>query len=137
MKLFITQLLCNNTQILKFLLVGGLTFVIYYVLLWLTFSLATLPYGLAVAVAYGGAIVFHFQTNRQIIFQVESIIIKLQIVRYLEMALLNYMIQLVVIRVCFNALNFNFYLSSFLGVLTTMASGYLLMKHWVFKEYEK
>jgi putative flippase GtrA len=120
-------------KISRYLLIGGLTFIIYYAFLWICFSFAGLPYFGAVAIAYAIAITFHFLAHRRITFNAGGSKVRHQIVRYLFVALLNYFIQLGVIRLCYEMYNINFYISAFFGVMSTLITGYFLMNFWVFK----
>lgn len=120
-------------KIIYFLLIGCLTFIIYYALLWICFGFAGLPYRAAVAIAYSSAIVFHFLANRKITFNAGVTKFWHQISRYMSVALLNYFVQLGIIGLCYEMYGMNFYISAFLGVLSTMITGYLLMNFWVFK----
>lgn len=121
-------------KIFRFLLIGGLTFIIFYSILWLCFDYATIPYPLAVAVAYSAAIIFHFFGNRKITFNADGSKFRQQIFRYILLALLNYVIQLFTIKFCYGIYGINFYISAFMGVLSTMITGYFLMNFWVFKK---
>ena len=111
-----------------------MTFVLYYSILWFCFDYATIPYPLAIAVAYSVAIVFHFFGNRKITFNAEKIKFRQQILRYILLALFNYMIQLSAIKLFYGIYGINFYISTFIGVMSTMITGYLLMNSWVFKK---
>jgi len=119
-------------KIVFYLLIGALTFVIYYSILWICFDYATLPYPKAVAVAYSTAIIFHFIGNRKVTFNAEGLKLLKQIIRYVLLAILNYVIQLCAIKICYGIYGINFYISTFVGVILTMVSGYYLMNFWVF-----
>jgi len=123
----------NCRKIFHYLLIGGLTFVIYYAILWISFDFAGLPYPEAVAIAYSAAIIFHFLANRKITFKAGGTKFRHQILRYLSVALLNYVVQLVIIGLCYEIYGMNFYISAFFGVMSTLITGYLLMNFWVFK----
>ena len=121
-------------KIVFYLLIGALTFVIYYSILWICFDYATLPYPKAVAVAYSTAIIFHFIGNRKVTFNTNGAKLRIHIFRYILLALLNYVIQLCVIKICYGIYEINFYISTFIGVILTLVSGFYLMKSWVFEK---
>jgi len=123
-------------KISRFLLFGGLTFVIYYAILWICFGFAGLPYRGAVAISYSAAITFHFLGNRKITFNAGGTKFRHQISRYLSVALLNYFVQLGIIGLCYEMYGMNFYISAFWGVISTMITGYFLMNSWVFRREE-
>jgi putative flippase GtrA len=119
-------------KVFRFLIVGGLTFSIYYGVLWVAYGFFHMPYPGAVAVSYSLAIVFHFLANKKITFNSITKKPQRQVVRYLAVAALNYLVQLGVIRLCFESYEVNFYMSTFFGVLLTMIIGFVLMNFWVF-----
>jgi putative flippase GtrA len=123
-----------NNKIISFLLIGGFTFIIYYAILWFCFSFASLPYVGSIAIAYSAAIFFHFLANQRVTFNSEGSELWQQLLRYLVLALINYAIQLGVARVLYEIFKMNFYAATFFGVLSTMVSGYFLMKAWVFRK---
>ena len=117
-----------------FLIFGGLTFLLYYFILWVTFNVAEFPYPYAVAIAYSFSVAFHFFGNRKVTFSASNQILPRQIYRYLVMAGMNYLIQLGIIQIFYIWVGINFYVSALLGVVATMISGYFIMDLWVFKE---
>ncbi len=119
-------------KVFRFLLVGGLTFSIYYGFLWIAYGFFHMPYPGAVAVSYSFAIIFHFLASRKITFNSLGTKPQKQVVRYLAVAALNYLVQLGVIRLCFEIYGINFYISTFFGILLTMIIGFILMNFWVF-----
>ena len=123
----------NYGKVFRFLLFGGLTLFIYYVILWILFSFVGLPYREAITISYSAAIIFHFLANRKITFNAGGTKFRNQLLRYLSVALLNYVIQLSVIRLCYEIYGIDFYISTFSGLMLTMITGYLLMNFWVFK----
>jgi putative flippase GtrA len=120
-------------KLLRFLLIGSLTLVIYYSILWLCFDYATFKYPEAVAIAYSAAIIFHFFGNRKVTFNANGAKLSIHIFRYFLLALLNYVIQLCVIKICYGVYKINFYISTFIGVILTLVTGFYLMKSWVFE----
>lgn len=118
----------------RFLILGSVTFVIYYTILWLLFSYEGLQYRGAVAIAYSAAIIFHFLANRKITFNAGRMRFRNQILRYLTVALLNYFIQILIIHVLYVINHINFYISTVIGIIFTTIFGYYIMNTWVFKE---
>src|ERR1700747_293866 len=55
-------------RMIRFLLVGGLTFVAYYALLYILHTGAGMSYPLAIAISYGFALALHFLINRSFTF---------------------------------------------------------------------
>jgi putative flippase GtrA len=123
----------NCKKVFFFLLFGIVTLFIYYAILGIFFSFLGLQYREAVTIAYSASIIFHFLTNRKFTFNSGEKIIRNQILRYLLIALLNYIIQLGAIILFYEMFGVNFYLSTLFGIMLTMVTGYLLMNSWVFK----
>lgn len=119
-------------QAIRYLLVGGATFVCYFAFLGLLFSLLGLPYPLAVAIAYAIAVALHFLANRSYTFDAASASAAPQLTRYVAVVVLNYTVQLGIIFLAYDVAGWNFYVAAFLAILATLVSGFLLMKSWVF-----
>lgn len=119
-------------QATRYLVVGGATFVCYFALLGLLFSVLGLPYPLAVAIAYALAVALHFFANRSYTFNAAHTSAAPQLTRYIAVAVVNYALQLGVIFIAYEVAGWNFYVAAFLAILATLVSGFLLMKSWVF-----
>jgi len=118
---------------LTYLIIGGLTFSVYYFFLWINFGLFALPYYFAVAISYLFCLAFHFYANKRITFNDQNNANFNQIYRYLLVASINYFIQICVIKLLVEIYKINFYVSAFLAVLATIFIGFFLLKSWVFK----
>ncbi len=118
---------------LTYLVIGGLTFSIYYFFLWIHFGLFGLSSYLAVAISYLFCLVFHFYANKRITFNDQNNANFNQIYRYLIVASINYFLQICIIKLLFETYKINFYISAFFGVLATLFIGFFLLKSWVFK----
>jgi putative flippase GtrA len=116
----------------RYLIVGGMCFLIYFGLLRLLFSALQVPYPLAVAIAYALAVAVHFLGNRAFTFGGADAPIAAQLGRYGAMVILNYAFQVAVLYVLYDLCGLNFYIGAIGGILATLASGFLLMRTWVF-----
>ena len=126
--------LTNYTQFSKYILIGIFTFFIYYMGLWIFFDYFGLFYIYAVSIAYLVSIFFHYSINKIYTFNVKKPTNALNIFKYLFVAFFNYTIQILIIKILFEHININFYLSTFLAAIFTMFSGFFLMNFWVFKK---
>jgi len=103
----------------------------------LTWDIFHLPQRLAVSVSYITAVTFHFLSNRLFTFQAGNANVLKQLVKYLMVTLINYLITIVVVDTCVKIL----YLSPYIGVMASIAMtvliGFLLMKFWVFNDTSK
>ena len=121
---------------IRFLWVGGLTFIVYYALLYILHTSAGMRYPLAIAISYGLALAVHFLINRSFTFTVQYGRTSQQLRRYALTALANYCAQVVIVRALFERIGFGFYWSALIAVATTTVTGFLLLDKWVFARTE-
>lgn len=125
-----------NQELLIYLVVGGLTAVVYFGFFALSVEVIDLGYRLGVSVAYVFAVSFHFLANRKFTFRsVDSPLIH-QWFRYLGVLLINYLITLGVVSFFVDRLGFSTYLSVGLSIVVTVGVGYFASKFWVFRNGE-
>ena len=121
----------------KFGLVGSITAAIYFLVVWVADVLFGVPYVLGVSLAYFVSTIFHFQANRHLTFASALGYQRLQIIRYLILWVINYLITMLVVILVAEL----FHLSPFIGVcisvLFTMCGSYMLSRYWVFKAKEE
>jgi len=119
-------------RIIRFLLVGGLIFVVYYTLLYLLHTGVGMRYPLAVAISYGSAVALHFLANRSFTFAASSGQWSQHLWRYSVTALINYCAQILIIRALFEKMGLGFYWSAAVAVAATTSTGFILLNSWVF-----
>ena len=117
----------------KFGLVGSITAVIYFMLMWGSDLLFDLPYILAVSLAYFGSTLFHFLANRHFTFSAIDGYPSVQMFRYLIMWCIIYLITILVVGLCFELFHLSPYMGVCVSVLLTMCVGYFLSRYWVFE----
>ena len=118
-------------QVASFLVVGGITFVCYFLLLAL-FNELGFKYPLAVGIAYAVAVAVHFGANRLVTFRASAVPARKQLGKYIALGIFNYLLQVAILGLTYDLLGWNFYLGAFLGILVTTAMGFILLKTWVF-----
>ena len=118
---------------LKFGIVGAITAAIYFLVMWAADSMLGLNYIVAVSVAYFVSTVFHFLANRHFTFRAEGEQHGRQIIRYLVMWLLNYLITIVIVSVSVERFLLSPYIGVCISVVFTVFIGYVLARYWVFK----
>ncbi len=123
----------KSIKILKYLVVGGITFFLYYLFIWLFFNYLEYSYLTAISLSYFIAVSIHFLLNRNLTFNANKSDVKLHLIKYSFITLFNYSIQFSIIYVGYNLLSVNLYISCFIGIIVTIISGYFLMDIWVFK----
>ncbi|WP_108648883.1 GtrA family protein [Polynucleobacter rarus] len=117
----------------SFLFIGGLTFLIYWAVLWLLFKVERISYPYVIMVAYSTSITFHFFANRRHTFYAHTGALKSQIPKYIVLAATNYFIQLSIIYIFYGLCNLNFYIVTLFAIVITMISGYFFMEKWIFR----
>lgn len=117
----------------KFGMVGATTAAIYFLVMWLADSMLGLNYIASVSVAYFFSTVFHFLANRHFTFGAAKERQHQQILRYLVMWVLNYLITIAIVGFCVEKLRLSAYWGVCISVVFTVLIGYLLSHYWVFK----
>jgi putative flippase GtrA len=118
---------------IKYLLVGAVTFVTYYIALAFFYTLLGVRYEISIACAYTITVALHFMLNRQYTFEAMSGRLSVHGLKYAVVAFVNYLVQLGVVYISLEFLSLNFYVATFLGVLATLVLGYTLLGRWVFQ----
>ena len=122
---------------LKFGLVGVTTAVIYFLVMWFSDEILGIQYTVAVSLAYVVSTLFHFLANRHFTFGADHGHRKSQIVRYLIMWIINYLITMLVVGLSVETIHLSPYIGVCVSVLFTMCVGYILGRYWVFKLKEE
>ena len=117
-----------------FLLVGGIAAVIYFGLLFSFLEIFRLDYRLGVSIAYITAVSFHFFANRYLTFRANQENTFQQIVRYLPMMVLNYLLTLVIVTVSVELLWVSPYIGGGVAIVVTVGLGFFISKVWVFRK---
>jgi|GEM_PF-716650 len=133
-KLYVFLQRFMDLRFLKFLAVGLTTMVVQLSSFALMWDIFHIPRRLSVSISYLAAVTFHFFSNRFFTFQAGNANVYRQLVKYIAVTCLNYVITIVVVDVCVKI----FFLSPYIGVMaaiaTTVMTGFLFLKYWVFGE---
>lgn len=115
-----------------YVIIGGITFAIQVVTTSaLVIFFDWLP-GLAVFISNSLSLTFHFTMNRKFTFRNKENS-QGQVFRYVTTAVLNTLVQSLIFDVLLNQIGADAFFSSFSASFTTLVSGYLLMRIWVFR----
>lgn len=125
-----------SREFLTYLIVGGLTFLIYFGFIALTVEMLHLDYRVGVSIAYVFAVSFHFVANRMVTFRASGDRLILQSIRYAGVLLVNYLITMLVVSFCVGKLSLSPYLGAALAIVVTVGVGYFASKLWVFRKSE-
>lgn len=125
-----------NPEFLTYLVVGGLTALIYFGFIALSIEVFELDYRIGVSIAYVLAVSFHFVANRKFTFRVVDNRIIHQSIRYLGVLLINYLITIGVVSFFVDRVGISTYLSAAISIVVTVGVGYFASKFWVFRNRE-
>lgn len=122
-----------SPEFLTYLVVGGLTALIYFGFIALSVEILKLDYRVGVSVAYVLAVSFHFVVNRKFTFRAADHQIIQQSVRYFGVLLVNYLITIGVVWFFVGRLGMATYLGAAMSIVVTVGVGYFASKFWVFR----
>ena len=117
---------------LRFLIVGGSTAVIYFVLIYLTYSLGNINYNLSISIAYFSSVIFHFLANRRYTFDHHGHRLSKQVSRYISLLMLGYLTTLMIVNGAVRGLAFSPFCGALLAVGFNLVMNFFLMRFWVF-----
>ena len=120
-------------SVLKYGIVGGVTGLIYFLLMWASNEILSLRYILAVSLAYFFSTVFHYLANRYFTFSAKTDSNLTQLMRYATVWIFNYIITVLIVSIFVEYFRQSPYLGVCASVLLTSVFGYVLSKYWVFK----
>jgi putative flippase GtrA len=126
----------NKKSILSFLIVGGLSALINlfsFIVLW---EVIDINYQLAVSISFVLSVIFHFMANRRFTFNSHGAHFFNHVTKYLVMVALNYTITMIVVHAAVEILQLSPYIGICLAIGTTVCSGYLISRFWVFQPKE-
>ncbi len=128
----VSYLIRHKWQLVRFVIVGIVTFAINLSMVWIFYGKAKLDYRIAVSIAYIITVVIHFFMNRSFTFRQESDKAVFDVVKYSTLPILNYIITLIVNTFTVELLGLTPYFGIFFSTLFTAISSFILMKHFVF-----
>ena len=96
---------------IRYLIVGGTTFLFYFIFLYFLKELIGLNYVAAIFFSYALTIILHFLLNRNFTFKLKSKITSNQIFKYFLIAFINYLLQVATLFFLYDVLNLYFYFS--------------------------
>ena len=119
---------------MRFALIGGLTAILYFLVMWLSSSRLHLGYEIAVSVAYLISTTFHFLANKYFTFKSASEPSHMQLIKYGVMWIINYIITVAVVWLAVEKFAFSAYVGVCMAVVMTFMVGFILGQCWVFKK---
>jgi putative flippase GtrA len=123
----------NKRSIATFLTVGLLSAIVYFSSFTVLWKYLDVNYNIAVSIAYGLSILFHFNANRHFTFKSRGPKIFQHLIKYLIMTFFNYLLTLLIINIVVERFHLSPYLGIVLSIAVTMNIGYLLFRYWIFQ----
>ena len=129
----------HRWELLRFIIVGLVTFALNFFLVWLFYGKAALDYRMAVSYAYFITVVTHFILNRSFTYRHKAGSVVPVTAKYCAMLFVNYGLTLSITTATVELLRLTPYYGIVFSTFATALSSFLLMKHFVFvrKEYVK
>lgn len=124
-------ILAKKLSFLSFLTIGILTAVINFTSFGFFWKFINLDYKIAVSIAYILSVVFHFTANRNVTFKQQGEC-RYQVPKYLSIVLLNYVLTMTVMYVVVEIAQLSPYVGSVAAIGVTIATGYIMLRNWVF-----
>jgi len=116
-----------------YLAVGAATFIAYYFFVWVQFDYLKINYLTSISISYFLATSLHFFTNRKLTFNISGKQYYSQIIRYVSVAAVNYIIQICIVKITHRFIGLNLYISLLISIAATTAIGFILLNYWVFR----
>lgn len=120
-------------EIGRFVLVGGVTFLLNLATFYLFFRALRLDYWLAATLAYVITVLCHFAGNRQFTFRAWRQPIARNVARYGLALLVNYLVTLSVTWLVLGEMGLPAYAAVMCYTLANATTSFLLMKYHVFR----
>ncbi|WP_186315806.1 GtrA family protein [Catellatospora sichuanensis] len=117
----------------RYLTVGGLSYVTDAGGLWLLHGVLSVPLGLAATLAFLGAFVVNFGLNRSMVFPSagQGNPFSAQLVRYVLLVIANYLLTLVLV-LGLTGIGMNYLAAKTFAVVVIAVGNYFAYRHWVF-----
>lgn len=116
----------------RFLFVGASTAVLQFLTLAFLLEKVGCNYKIAAALAFIMSVVFHFFGNRYFTFDMGGPPRLGQVVRYLAIVFINFLLMVGVTTLSVEILRWGAYVGTALSIISTVLIGYFGSKYWVF-----
>lgn len=123
-----------DRQFCKFLGVGLTTALVQFFTFYLMLDVFQIPRRISVSASYIIAVTFHFNANRIVTFQAGNRNFITRMVKYIIVVFLNCIITIIIVDTCVKILTLSPYIGLMASIGTTVLTGFLLMRFWVFKD---
>ncbi len=129
----LNYLIMHHLQIIKFIVVGVITFFINLCFFHLFFGILKFNHQTAISFSYVITVMSHFMLHRVFTFKIKNQFIAGNAVKYLGMLMLNYMITLTAMWLVVNIAKYSPYYGVVASTGLTAFTSFFVMKYFVFK----
>lgn len=133
MKRFINIIKNNLRLITTFCSIGLVTAGLYFLLFSFFWKVEHINYNIAVTVSYIIAVTFYFFANRNLTFKAGSGMVRSQILKYICLLILNYVISIFIVNLLVKVLQTSPFLAVAFAIVSTTGVSFILSKYWIFK----
>jgi putative flippase GtrA len=118
---------------IKFLFIGGTTFIINYITLFVFKSLIKLGDNVSFTLSFSIGVIYHFSMNKFFVFKEKKLInLRYQIIQYAILTMFNYLTNLGIINLL-KFFNITIYIGIIIATIVTMLLTYFVMNKLIFK----
>jgi len=122
----------NRNLIVRFGLVGIITFILNYFFVWLFYGVFILDYRVAVTLAYIVTVMTHFVLSRTFTYKINKTPITHHLWRYGLMLTINYLLSISISIVTVVAFGLSPYFGVVFATIAIACLSFVLMKYFVF-----
>jgi len=123
-----------NSSFIKYGIVGIVSVIIDYSILFLMYSLLDFDKNISITVGFFGSSIFNFLMHKKFTFLSKNDI-KLEVVKYLIMVSISYLLTIIIINILLKFTNL--YISKLISLIFIYLYGYLMSKFFVYKGYNE
>ncbi len=122
-----------TTEFIRFLVVGGTTALVQFLALAAGLEIFRLEYWNAAASAFVLSVVFHFLANRYFTFRRSGHPRPREVVRYLVLMGLNFLVTMCVTIISVSGLGYDPYTATVFSITATVLITFFSSRFWVFR----
>jgi putative flippase GtrA len=124
----------NRKKLLKFCIVGMMTYLLNNLLFYLFNSILSIQYQASLSLAYFPTVICHFLIHKFITFEDKNAKkIPVNIIKYLIMLFINFIVSLFVVTTCVEIIGVSPYWGLLVSTIFTAIISFTTMNHFVFK----
>lgn len=121
-------------RFLRFLLVGGVSALVQFLVLALCLQLLDFGYLPSSAVAYVTSVAFHFLANRYFTFRLNGTPSLTEVRRYVAIVVLNFIVTMTITTLTVEIFNLTPYIGTIFSIVATVGITFVSGKYWIFKQ---